>query len=439
MRQTAISILKRLQEAGFTAYFAGGCVRDSLLGKEPKDYDIASNATPDQILEIFPDGDTIGAHFGVILVRRSGYHFEIATFRQDGDYSDGRRPDSVSFSDAENDAKRRDFTVNGLFENPVSGEVIDFVGGKIDLENQCLRAIGDPAKRFDEDYLRLLRAVRFATTLNFKIEESTWRAIEIEAPNIQQMAPERIREELDRIWKHPNRVAGFDRLVESGLMAAIIPEILDLQGCEQPPQFHPEGDVFVHTRMMLGLLPADASLPLVLSVLFHDIAKPATQTYDPAEDRIRFNGHDKVGAEMTTAILKRLKYSNEIIDATVSGVSHHMEFMNVKQMRVATLKRFMARDTFDDELALHRVDCLGSNGNLGNYDFLLEKREEFAKEPIIPKPFLNGRDLISRGFPSGPGMGKILREAQDLQLDGVLKSREESLEWLEEKLGELQQ
>ncbi len=435
MRDSAISIVRELQSAGHTAYFAGGCVRDSLLGNIPKDYDIATDATPDQILKIFPNGDTIGAHFGVILVRSDGFHFEIATFREDGEYSDGRRPDSVSYTDAQTDAGRRDFTVNGLFEDPISGEIVDHVGGQADLAAQTLRAIGDPAQRFAEDYLRLLRAVRFATKLGFEIEPTTWAAMQNEAANIASIAPERIREELDKIWQHPRRVHGFDLLVDSGLMVAILPEILDLQGCEQPPQFHPEGDVFVHTRMMLGLLEPDAPLSLVLAVLFHDIAKPATQTFDDADGRIRFNGHDKVGADMTGDILRRLKYSNRTIDAAVSGVEHHMQFINVQNMKKSTLKRFMARDYFDDELELHRVDCLGSNGNLENYDYVKAKQEEFANQPIIPEPFINGRDLIDLGHPPGPDMGVILREAQDLQLEGSLTSRDEAMTWLKERIG----
>ena len=437
MRTTAINILQKLQKSGYTAYFAGGCVRDSLLGREPKDFDIATDATPDQILEIFPTGDSIGAHFGVILIRQNGHHFEIATFRQDGNYSDGRRPDSVSFTDARTDALRRDFSVNGLFEDPVTNEVIDYVGGREDLHNEILRAIGDPKQRFAEDYLRLLRAIRFATVLGFEIEPETWKAIQSEASNISEIAPERIREELDKIWRHKNRLLGFDLLVESGLMKAVLPEILDLQGCEQPPQFHPEGDVFIHTRLMIEQLADDASLPLVLSVLFHDIGKPATQTFDQENDRIRFSGHDKVGAEMTEQILKRLKYPNHIIDAAVAGVSHHMEFMNVQKMRVAKLKRFMARETFADELELHRVDCASSNQYFENYEFMLRKQEEFANEPIIPKPFLNGHDLLSRGMKPGPNMAVILTEAQDLQLEGTLNDREESLQWLEQRLKDI--
>ncbi|MBP82805.1 MAG: phosphohydrolase [Verrucomicrobiales bacterium] len=434
MQDTAQEIVQNLQEAGYEALFAGGCVRDFLRAVLPKDFDIATSARPDQILELFPEGDTIGAHFGVILVRRAGQHFEIASFREDGDYRDGRRPESVSFATAKKDARRRDFTINGLFYDPVKEELIDYVGGKADIESKIIRAIGDPAARLGEDYLRLLRAIRFATVLDFEIEESTWSAIQAEADNISQIAPERIREELDRIWVHENRLRGFDLLAKSGLMKAIYPEILDLQGCEQPPQWHPEGDVFVHTRLMVSLLPSDASLPLVLSVLFHDIGKPATFSYDPDEDRIRFNGHDKLGTEMTEAILSRLRYSNAIIDATKAGVSNHMAFKDVQRMRTSKLKRFMARETFCDELELHRVDCESSNGNLENYHFLRAKAEEFASEPLIPPPIITGHDLIERDIPSGPRYSEILRRAQDLQLEGTLTSRDEALQWLETEL-----
>ncbi len=433
MQKAAGSICERLRKAGHQALFAGGCVRDLLLQKIPKDIDIATNATPEEVLNAFPKGDTIGAHFGVILVKVDGVAFEIATFREDGEYSDGRRPDSVQFTTAENDARRRDFTVNGMFLDPMSGEVIDYVGGREDLESRTLRAIGDPADRFEEDYLRMMRAVRFATVLNdFEIEEATWAALKENAHQIAKISPERIQGELNKIWLSPNRVKGFDLLVGSGLMKSIFPEILDLKGCEQPPQFHPEGDVFTHTRIMLGLLDPDASLPLVLSVLFHDIGKPATFSFDPEEDRIRFNGHDTLGAEMTVGILKRLRYSNEVIEAVVDGVAHHMQFMNVRNMRISTLKRFMARPHFDDEMELHRVDCSSSNGFLENYNFLKARQEEFANEPLIPKPFVSGHDLMQRGWKPGPAMGEKLREIQDAQLEGRIATREEALALLTE-------
>ncbi|MEM7601349.1 MAG: HDIG domain-containing metalloprotein, partial [Verrucomicrobiota bacterium] len=356
------------------------------------------------------------------------------TFRRDGIYRDGRRPESVVFTDAKEDALRRDFTVNGMFFDPIADELIDYVGGQGDLSARRIKAIGNAVDRFHEDHLRLLRAVRFASTLDFKLEGETFAAIQEHSEEIHALPPERIREELDKIWLHPNRLKGFDLLVESGLMAELLPEILNLRGCEQPPQWHPEGDVFIHTRLMLSLLPDEASLPLVLSTLFHDIGKPATYAFDEANQRIRFNGHDKLGAEMTREILRRFKYSNEVVEATVGAVSVHMKFKDVSQMKKSTLKRFMAREHFPDELELHRVDCLGSNGKLENYEFLMEKEREFASEPLIPPPLITGKDLIDRGLVPGPAFKEILRSAQDLQLEGTLISRESALSWLDEKI-----
>lgn len=434
LQQAAVEAVRRLREAGHEAFWAGGCVRDLLRGVPPKDYDIATSARPDEVRRLFPGSQSVGAHFGVILARWRGQPLEIATFRADGVYLDGRRPESVTFSSAEEDAKRRDFTINGMFHDPLEGRTLDYVGGQEDLRNGVIRAIGDPAQRFGEDYLRLLRAIRFATVTGFSIEPTTWEALCRQARSILRISPERIRDELDRVWVHPRRLLAFDLLVESGLMEAILPEILALKGVTQPPRWHPEGDVFVHTRLMLSLLPEQCSLPLVLSVLFHDIAKPATWTYDEAEDRIRFNGHDQLGAEMTGDILRRLKYSNDVIDDTVVAVEHHMVFKDVKRMRNAKLKRMMSRPTYPDELALHRVDCLGSNGLLDNYDYMLAKGEEFAAAPLIPPRLLTGRDLMERGLPPGPELGGLLREIQDLHLDGQLGSREAALAWLDERL-----
>ena len=430
MRDAAIEIVKALHGAGYTAYFAGGCVRDGLMGVEPGDYDIATNATPDDVRKIFPDCKEVGAHFGVMIVRRFGADFEIATFRQDGSYEDGRHPESVEFSSPQEDAKRRDFTINGLFYDPVAEEIIDFVGGQEDLKKQTLRAIGDPGKRFAEDHLRLMRAVRFATTLGFEIDPVTWQAIIDHAPHLQSIAIERTRIEFEKILVSPNRLRGFDLLVKSGLMRYIIPEIFDLQGCEQPPQFHPEGDVFEHVRIMLDLLDDKAGLPVVLSVLLHDIGKPATYSYDEEAERIRFNGHAEVGAKMADEILHRLKFPNAVIEATVEAVAQHMVFKDVQHMRVSRLKRFMARPHFEGEMELHRVDCLSSNGLLDNYQFIRDKQEEFAKEPIIPPPLVNGKDLLEEGWKPGPEMGKLLREIQTLQLEGTLSTREQALEWL---------
>ncbi len=432
MRQSAEFIVKVLTQAGHQAVFAGGCVRDMLLGLEPKDYDIATSARPEQVQKLFPGSPGVGAHFGVIIVRRDGHQFEVATFRRDGDYTDGRRPDSVQFTDAEEDAHRRDFTVNGLFYDPLKDEILDYVAGKIDLEKGVLRAIGDARQRFREDHLRLMRAVRFATVLGFEIETETWQAIRELSQEIKGVSAERIREELVKIFLHANRVRGFDLLVDSGLMEAVLPEILVLKGCEQPPQWHPEGDVFVHTRIMLDLLPPVVSLPLVLSVLFHDIAKPATYTVDET-GRIRFNGHDKLGAEMTGEILRRLKFPNNVIEPAVEAVANHMMFKDVQKMRVAKVKRFMARPTFEDEMELHRVDCMSSNGLKDNYEFLRAKQAEFAvvTTPLIPKPLINGRDLMALGFSAGPKLGELITAAQNLQLEGQIQTREEALAWLQ--------
>lgn len=431
MKSAATAVVRTLVEAGYQAVLAGGCVRDMLRGVSPKDYDIATNARPADVQKLFPHSQAVGAHFGVIIVRQGPHQFEVATFRRDGAYTDGRRPDSVSFTDAAEDAKRRDFTVNGLFYDPLKLEILDYVGGRADLEAGVLRAIGDARARFREDHLRLLRAVRFATVLGFTLEEGTWQAICDLAPEVATVSAERIREELVKIFLHANRALGFDLLVGSGLMKAVLPEILALQGCEQPPQWHPEGDVFKHTRLMLGMLPEKASLPLVLSVLFHDIAKPATSSID-GTGRIRFNGHDKKGAEMTEEILRRLKFPNDVIAPTVEAVVNHMMFKDVQDMRVSRLKRFMARPTYEDEMELHRVDCLGSHGSTANYDFMRAKEAEFASEqnPLMPKPLLNGHEIMAMGIPPGPRVGEVLHQVQDLQLEGALTTTEEARAWV---------
>ena len=434
LEAAAEKVVRQLRAGGFEAVFAGGCVRDMLRGVEAKDYDVATSARPAEVQRIFSHSRAVGAHFGVIIVPMGGHHFEVATFRTDGSYLDGRRPESVEFATAEEDAQRRDFTVNGLFFDPIGKQVIDYVGGRADLEAKVLRAIGDPAARFGEDRLRLLRAVRFAAALEFGIEDRTWAALKELAPTIRDISVERIREEISRILLDRHRVRGFDLLCDSGLMEAVIPEVLALKGCEQPPEFHPEGDVFVHTRLMLSLLPEKVSLPLVLSVLLHDIAKPVTRFYDPVAGRARFNEHDRIGAEMTGAILRRLRFSNEVTDATVEMVAQHMAFMNVQKMRTAKLRRFMARPTFEQEMELHRVDCLGSNGFTDNYEFLLHKREEFANEPIIPPRLVDGRALMALGFPPGPVLGRVLNEIQTLQLEGQLTSAEDAIAWARKRL-----
>ncbi|MGI8601626.1 MAG: CCA tRNA nucleotidyltransferase [Verrucomicrobiales bacterium] len=430
LRAEAEKIVRRLREGGHEAVFAGGCVRDLLRGVSPHDYDIATSARPSEVERIFPHSLSVGAHFGVMIVKSGSGAFEVATFREDGLYLDGRRPEDVRFSDAQRDAQRRDFTINGLFYDPIEDRVIDYVGGQRDLEGRVLRAIGDAKARFSEDHLRLMRAVRFAAVLDFTIEGATWAALSEAAPSIRHIAEERVRQELVKTLEHPRRVSGFDLLCESGLMEHILPEIIALKGCEQPPQFHPEGDVFVHTRLMLSKLPPEAPIALVLAALLHDIGKPATRCWDPLAQRFRFNEHDKVGARMTEAILRRLRFPNLITDAVVEMVGQHMAFMNVQQMRTSKLRRFMARDTFAHELELHRVDCLGSHGQLDNYEFLEAKLEEFAREPLIPPRLVTGHDLMEVGIPPGPQLGGLLKEIESRQLEGTLRTKDEALAWV---------
>jgi poly(A) polymerase len=429
MEKTAREVAQRLQSQDHIAYFAGGCVRDLVRGLPAKDFDIATDATPEVVQKIFPHTYAVGAHFGVVVVVENGFNFEVATFRSDGAYLDHRHPIEVRFSSPEEDAKRRDFTINGMFLNPDNNEVIDFVGGRADLEAKLVRAIGDPAARFAEDRLRMLRAVRFATVLDYQIDSRTWDALVASAASINEISAERIREELLKIFLSPNRVRGWDLLDQSGLLRIILPELDVMKGCLQPEQFHPEGDVFEHTRLMLELLPEKVSLPLVLSVLFHDVAKPVTARVDEA-GRIRFNEHDRIGAAMAESIMERLRFSRAEIDAVVEMVRQHMVFKDVPKMRVAKLKRFMARPTFEEELELHRVDCASSHRMMDNYEFLLRKREEFANEPIIPPPLVRGDDLIALGMKPGPKFGEILEAVETRQLEGALKDREQALDWV---------
>ena len=432
MESIARKIVHRLREAGHQAFFAGGCVRDSLMGKTPHDFDIATSARPEEVQALFPRTVPVGAQFGVVLVVEEGGDYQVATFRSDGTYLDGRHPRSVSFTSAEGDAKRRDFTINGLFYDPVEGKVLDFVGGRGDLESRTLRAIGNPAERFAEDKLRLLRAVRLATVLDFTIEAGTWNALCAGAATIHDVSAERIRDELVKIFAAPQRLRGFDLLDASELLEEILPEILPLKGCEQPPDFHPEGDVFVHTRLMLALLPAEASVPLVLATLFHDLGKPPTMERDHT-GRIRFNGHESVSAQMTEKIMRRLRFSNDEIEATAAMVQNHMVFKDVQNMRVSRLKRFLARPTVEDELELHRIDCLASHGNLDNYEFLKRRREDLANEPLIPQPLLTGHDLIALGWKPGPKFKTVLDAVQVRQLEGILRTRQEAISWVEKE------
>src|SRR5271157_1698786 len=426
----AASIVRTLQKQGHVAYFAGGCVRDALREIPPKDIDIATGAQPEEVQRLFRKTVPVGVQFGVVRVLEREMEFEVATFRRDGVYLDGRHPSTVQFATPEQDAVRRDFTVNGMFYDPSTEQVIDYVSGREDLSRRVIRAIGVPAERIAEDRLRMLRAIRFATTLEFEIEPDTWSAIRAVAKEILAVSPERIRDELLKIFMSSNRLRGFDLLDQSGLLAVILPEIEALKGCDQPERFHPEGDVFVHTRLMLSLLEPDATGEQALSVLLHDIGKPPTRSFDPADQRIRFNGHDKVGAEMAEQVMTRLRFSRHEINVVVEAVRNHMIFKDVKQMRPAKLRRFMARPNFEIELELHRVDCAGSHSDLENHQFLVNKASEFAREPLIPPPLIRGDDLIALGLKPGPRMGQLLEAIQTAQLEGEVTTREEALELL---------
>jgi tRNA nucleotidyltransferase/poly(A) polymerase len=434
MRSVAEGIVARLQKSGHTALFAGGCVRDVLLGLPPKDIDIVTSAEPEVVQALFARTIPVGAQFGVIRVLEQGCEFEVATFRADGKYLDGRRPENVVFSTPAEDAQRRDFTINGMFYDPIADRVIDYVDGRTDLHRRLIRAIGEPERRFQEDRLRLLRAVRFAIALQFTVEPATWAAVRRQAGEITVVSAERIRDELNKILADEHRVDGLDHLEESGLLAVLLPEVQAMRGCKQPPQFHPEGDVYVHTRLMLSLLAPDVPVLLAWAVLLHDIGKPVTQTFDPAAERIRFNGHDRAGADLAMRILTRLRFSNEETAVVVEAVSNHMVFKDVQEMRASKLRRFMARPHFALELELHRVDCLGSHGDISNHAFLQTKAAEFAAEPLIPPPLVTGHDLIALGLKPGPRFREILDAVQTSQLEGGVHTSAEALELVRQLL-----
>ncbi len=440
LRQDALAILQALRQAGFLAYFAGGCVRDQLLGRVPKDYDVATSARPEDVARLFPRTVATGKAFGVMQVVTAGRTCEVATFRRDSAQGDGRRPDAVAFSGPEEDARRRDFTVNGLFLEPLTGEVLDFVGGRQDLELKIIRTIGAPRQRFGEDYLRLLRAVRFAATLEFELEAATRTALQELAPRINNISAERIQQELTRLLTTaPHAGQGLRLLQTSGLLAVLLPEVAALAGQAQPPQFHPEGDVFEHTVLMLDGLTQPSSLTLAWAVLLHDIGKPPTAalTREPdGSDRIRFHYHDEAGARLAEGILRRLKMPADEITAITYCIKNHMRFKEVPQMRRATLRHLVGAPTFPVEMELHRLDCLSSHGHLGNYEFLLKFREELQNEPVLPKPWITGHDLLARGLPAGPELGRWHRRAYEAQLEGRCASREQLLAWLDQALRE---
>ena len=431
-KSVALWVVRVLRKAGFEALFAGGCVRDMVRGVEPQDIDIATSATPEQVQGLFTKTVPVGAAFGVVLVLEDGHQFEVATFRSDEAYVDGRRPTSVRYGSSEEDARRRDFTINGLFYDPIADQIIDFVGGRADIERKLVRTIGEPRERFTEDKLRLLRCVRFAANLGYEVEPATFDAVKEMAAQIQVVSAERIRDELVKILTRPNAGRGLELLDASGLLREILPEIAAMKGVEQPAEFHPEGDVFKHTRLMLDALPANPSTVLAFAVLLHDVGKPPT--FIRAPDRIRFNEHDRVGAEMAEIILRRLRFSNDQIEKVVLCVREHMKFQFVKEMRPAKLKRLMARDTFPDELELHRIDCASSHRNLENYEFLKTKAAELPPEVLKPAPLLTGHDLLALGLKPGPAVGQILHEIEELQLEEKLKSRAEALEFAKSRI-----
>jgi len=433
-RETAGEIVARLQAAGFAAFWVGGCVRDFLLGRAPQDFDIATDAKPKQVEKLFKKTIPVGKKFGVIIVVECGQQFQVATFRAEADYQDGRRPEKIVFANAEADASRRDFTVNGLFYDPLTQKIHDWVGGGKDLRAKIIRTIGAPEERFGEDHLRMLRAVRFAAQLDFEIAPETFSAIRSLAPKIKIISAERVRDELMKLFRPPHAGRGLVLLRDSGLLEYILPELEATIGCEQSPDFHPEGSVFNHICLMLEKLPADASEPLPWAVLLHDIAKPVTAERDAATGKIHFYGHEKVGADMAEAILRRLKFSNKEIEEIVAAVRHHMQFKDVKQMRKATLRRLLLRETFPLELELHRLDCLGSFGDLEHYNFLGEQAAELEKQPAIRPPLLTGNDLIKLGFKPGKELGALLAEIREMQLADELKTPRAAKKWVKEKL-----
>ena len=456
-KQHAAEIVRTLRDHGHQAYFAGGCVRDLLLGREPADYDVATDATPQEVMQIFPQTFAVGEQFGVVLVPpaetdgatpaetdgatgdlarpvdRSQQAVEVATFRSDLGYSDGRHPDEVRFTkDPHQDAQRRDFTINGMMLDPATNEVLDFVGGRDDLKAGIVRAIGDPERRFAEDKLRMLRAVRFAARFDFKIDPATLAAIKISAAQIHQVSCERVREELTKMLTEGHARRAFELLDTTGLLQEVLPEIAAMKRVEQSPEYHPEGDVFVHTLLLLDKLRPDSlgsiSKTLAWGALLHDVGKPPT--FRVAPDRIRFDGHVDVGVKMAAEILRRLHFSNHDTDQILALVDNHMRFGDVMRMKQSTLKKFLRMPAFDEHLELHRLDCLSSHGNLDAYDYVGEQIRSTPPEAIRPTPLITGRDLIEAGYRPGPRYTEILAAVEDAQLEGRLTSSEAAMEYV---------
>jgi poly(A) polymerase len=444
-KRRAAEIVTTLRKQGHQAYLAGGCVRDLLLSRKPADYDVATDATPQQVMQIFPQTYAVGEQFGVVLVppseasgatgvaarpsERSERAVEVATFRSDAGYSDGRHPDEVRFTkDPREDVQRRDFTINGLMLDPTTNEVLDFVGGRDDLKAGIIRAIGDPERRFTEDKLRMLRAVRFAARFDYNIDPATRAAIQRLAPKIHQVSCERMREELTKMLTEGQARRAFELLDTSGLLREVLPEIAAMKGVEQPPQYHPEGDVFVHTLLLLEKLPAGASKTLAWGALLHDVGKPPT--FRIAPDRIRFDGHVEVGVKMAAEILRRLRFSNHETDLILALIDNHMRFGAVQRMKQSTLKKFLRLPAFEEHLELHRIDCLSSHGQLDAYEYTQEQLRSLPPEAIRPAPLITGRDLIEAGYEPGPRFKQVLTAVEDAQLEGRLTSREAAMEYV---------
>jgi poly(A) polymerase len=427
--ELADKICRTLRAAGHQAYLVGGCVRDLVLKREPTDYDVATDARPERVQELFPGSLNVGARFGVILVVEGDAQVEVATFRSDIGYSDGRHPDRVEYSRTpEEDVRRRDFTINGLMLDPVTGQVLDFVGGREDIRAGLVRAIGEPMMRFREDKLRMARAVRFAARFGYTIEPATFAAIRSAAAQITQVSPERLREELTKLLTEGEARRGFELLDQTGLLDAVLPEIARMRGVPQPPQFHPEGDVWIHTRMMLEKIPPGAPPALAWAILLHDVGKPPTFT--PAEqtgDRIRFDGHAEIGARMAAEICRRLRFSTDDCEQIEALVAHHLRFKDVFEMRPATLKRFVRLAHFDQHLELHRLDCLASHGMLDAYEFVSRFLHETPPEQVRPARLITGEDLKQMGLKPGPRFKEILEVVEEAQLEGRLKERHEAL------------
>jgi poly(A) polymerase len=460
LQSAATDIVRTLRERGHQAYLVGGCVRDLLLRRPPADFDVATDATPQQVMRIFPQTWAVGAQFGVVLVpvateggqvapeaaenertteerdlarlpetQPQQKVIEVATFRSDGLYTDGRHPDQVTYSsDPREDVQRRDFTINGLLLDPLSDEVLDFVGGRADLEAGIIRTIGSPHRRFAEDKLRMMRAVRFAARFAYRIEPDTFAAIRELRSQINVVSRERIREELTKMLTEGQARRAFELLDEAGLLREVLPEVADMKGVEQPPQFHPEGDVWVHTLLMLEKLPHPCSKTLAWGVLLHDVGKPPT--FRIAPDRIRFDGHVDVGVRMAEAICQRLRFSNEDTAQIAELVANHMRFADAPRMKSSTFKRFIRLPRFDEHLELHRIDCLSSHANLANYDYVRQTMREMPPEEIRPRPLITGKDLIAAGYQPGPLFAQVLSTVEDAQLEGRLRSREQAMDFV---------